>query len=53
MRAFWALAGSFELGPLLGFDALGVGEGGLGHRAVLGFDAPRLRPRACATSPRS
>jgi hypothetical protein len=41
------LGRGFQLGPLLGLDALGLGQGGLGHGAVLhlehGASASRLR----------
>jgi len=42
------LGGGFELGPLLGFDALGLGEGCFGHRTVLDFENVRLRLLAAA-----
>ena len=38
MRAFCGLGRGFELGPLLGLDPLGLGQGGLGHGAVLGLE---------------
>src|SRR5262249_44556769 len=35
---FLRLGRSFELGAALGFDALGIGQSGFGHGAVLGFE---------------
>ena len=42
MLGLLGLGRRFELGPLLGFDALGLGERGLGHGAVLRFEHGRL-----------
>src|SRR4029077_21262400 len=39
---FLGLGGSFELGAALGLDALGIGDGGAGHRPVLGFEHGRF-----------